>query len=214
MKLPNLGYLAMGQPLIEPDTTPPSARRNRGPILEALRHLLSERAVVLEIASGSGAHALHFAKEMPHLVWQPTDADATAVKAMLSWFTAANLPNLLAPLHLDVTAQHWPVTHADAIVAINMIHIAPWAATEGLFTGAGRLLKPGRILFLYGPFKEVDRETAPSNVAFDGSLKQRNPEWGLRNLAEVAARARDFGFEVVERLDMPANNLSIAFRRL
>lgn len=203
-------------PLTQPEdqnSFPPSALRNRDPILDVLRGLLSEPQKVLEIASGSGAHALHFATQMPHLTWQPTEAETAAVANLSKLQAGADLPNLLPPLHLDVTAPQWPATGADAIVAINMIHIAPWEATRGLLAGAEQILKQGGLLFLYGPFEEDDRVTAASNAAFDQSLKQRNPRWGLRNLSQVCALAQDFGLELVARFEMPANNLSVVFRR-
>ena len=125
----------------------------------------------------------------------------------------AGLPNLLPPIALDAAAPSWPVTHADAIVSINMIHIAPWSAAEGLMAGAERLLAPGAVLYLYGPFKEDGRHTAPSNAAFDASLRNSNREWGVRDLGEVAALAGRHGLDFEERVAMPANNLSVVFRR-
>ncbi|QPC88473.1 DUF938 domain-containing protein [Mesorhizobium sp. NBSH29] len=201
------------QALGSPDVFPPSAMRNRDPILGVLREFLPADARVLEIASGSGAHALHAAAQMPHWTWQPTEIDAVAVDALTVLQRDANLPNLLAPLLLDASKMNWPVSNADAIVAVNMIHIAPWTATKGLFCGATRLLECGGLLYLYGPFEEDDRETLPGNVAFNQSLKQRNPEWGLRNLSMLRGMAGDSGFEQIARIEMPANNLSVIFRR-
>jgi SAM-dependent methyltransferase len=187
--------------------------RNRDPILAVLRRVLPRAGTVLEIASGTGEHAVHFAAALPDLEWQPTDIDAIARASIAAHRDAARLPNLRPPLALDVTADEWPLPRADALVAINMIHIAPWPATEGLMAGAARLLPPGGILYLYGPYREAGVPTAPSNVAFDASLRARDPRWGLRDLAEVLALAAAHGFELVERVAMPANNLSVVLRR-
>ena len=189
----------------------PAVARNRDPIFAVLRRLLPPAGTVLEIASGTGEHAVHFAAGLPRVVWQPTDVDPDALRSIAAHRDAAGLPNLLAPIELDVTAPAWPVEGADAVVSINMIHIAPWAAAEGLMAGAARLLAPDGVLFLYGPFKE-DRHTAPSNAAFDESLRARNPDWGVRDLRDVEALARRYGFELAERVAMPANNLSVVFR--
>jgi hypothetical protein len=191
----------------------PAVARNRDPILAVLHRTLPGRGTVLEIASGSGEHAVHFAAALPQLTWQPTDADPDARDSIAAYRVAAHLPNLLAPLALDAAASAWPISQADAIVTINMIHIAPWAATEGLMAGAARLLAAGSVLYLYGPFRERGRHTAPSNAAFDESLRARNGEWGVRDLDEVAALADRHGLELDERVAMPANNLSVVFRR-
>jgi len=193
--------------------TSPAAMRNRAPILDILRRVLPERGLVLEVASGSGEHVAYFAAALPHLTWQPTDPDSEARASIEAYRAAARLPNLLPPLALDASASAWPVTQVDAIMAINMIHIAPWPAAEGLMAGAGRLLAPGHVLFLYGPFRERGRHTAPSNAAFDESLRARNREWGVRDLDEVAALAGWHGLTLDERVAMPANNLSVVFRR-
>jgi len=191
--------------------TSPAAARNRAPILDVLRRVLPARGLVLEIASGSGEHVVYFAAALAQLTWQPTDPDPEALTSIAAYRAAARLPNLLPPLALDASAPIWPVTHADAIVAINMIHIAPWAAAEGLMAGAERLMAP--VLVLYGPFREGGRHTAPSNAAFDESLRARNREWGVRDLDEVAALASRHGLMLHERIAMPANNLSVVFRR-
>lgn len=196
----------------------PAVARNREPILTVLRRVvpspsLPGRGLVLEIASGSGEHAVYFAAALPHLTWQPTDPDPDARESIAAYQAAAQLPNLLPPLALDATASRWPVTQADVIVAINMIHIAPWAAAEGLIAGAGRLLPAGGVLFLYGPFREHGQHTAPSNAAFDESLLARNREWGVRDLDDVVALASRHGLALEERVAMPANNLSVVFRR-
>ena len=193
--------------------TAPAVARNRDPILAVLREVLAAPGTVLEIASGSGEHAVHFASALPHLVWQPTDPDEHARRSIAAHAARAGLPNLLPPLALDAAAPVWPVTHADAVVSINMIHIAPWSAAEGLMAGAARLLAPGSPLYLYGPFREHGRHTAPSNAAFDESLKARDPAWGVRDLDEVAALASRHGLALSRTVAMPANNLSVVFRR-
>jgi Protein of unknown function (DUF938) len=198
--------------------TAPSVARNREPILAVLRRvvplpILPARRLVLEIASGSGEHAIYFAAALPHLTWQPSDPDPDARESIAAYLAATALPNVLPPLILDAAASNWPVTQADVIVAINMIHIAPWAATEGLMAGAERLLPVGGVLFLYGPFREHGQHTAPSNAAFDESLRARDREWGVRDLDEVAALASQHGLALEERVAMPANNLSVVFRR-
>jgi SAM-dependent methyltransferase len=193
--------------------TSPSVARNRDPILRVLRRVLPPTGQVLEIASGTGEHAVHFATALPHLTWQPTDRDEQALKSIAAHRTAADLPNLLAPLVLDAAAPDWPVEQADAIVAINMVHISPWRATQGLMAGAGRILPPGGVLFLYGAYKENGAHTASSNEAFDLDLRRRNPEWGVRDLESVADLAREHGLDLVERVQMPANNLGLVFRR-
>ena len=193
--------------------TAPAVARNRDPILAVLREVLAAPGTVLEIASGSGEHAVHFASALSHLVWQPTDPDAEARRSIAAHAARAQLPNLLPPLELDAAAAAWPVAHADAIVSINMIHIAPWSAAEGLMAGAARLLPPGSPLYLYGPYREHGRHTAPSNAAFDESLKARDPAWGVRDLDEVVALAERHGLALSRTVAMPANNLSVVFRR-
>jgi SAM-dependent methyltransferase len=193
--------------------TAPSVARNRGPILAVLRRILPQTGMVLEIAGGTGEHAVHFAGALPHLMWQSTDQDEGALSSIAAHRAASGLPNLLAPMRLDAAAPDWPVARADAVVAINMVHISPWQATLGLMAGAGRVLPPGGVLYLYGAYKENGAHTAPSNEAFDQDLKRRNPEWGLRDLEVVARFAADQGLELIERIPMPANNLSLVFRR-
>lgn len=194
--------------------TSPSTARNREPILQVLKARLPDRGLVLEIAAGAGEHALYVAAALPGVQWRPTDPDPEALASIAAWRDHARLPNLLEPLRLDAAQpKTWPVTKADAVVAINMIHIAPWAAALGLLSGAGRVLPVGGILYLYGPFIEADVETAPSNLAFDASLRQRNADWGIRRLVEVTAAAAAQGLTLVERIAMPANNLSVIFRK-
>jgi hypothetical protein len=203
------------------DRPPPAARsapstaRNREPILRVLQPRLPERGLVLEIAAGAGEHAVFCAAALPHLDWRPTDADPEALASIAAWREHAGLANLLPPLRLDASApvDGWPVREADAVVSINMIHISPWASTEGLMAGAGRLLPAGGQLFLYGPFVEPDVPTAPSNLAFDESLRMRNPAWGVRHLDKVAAIAAAHDLALLERIAMPANNLTLVFRK-
>ncbi len=156
----------------------PATARNREPILAVLRQILPAQGTVLEIASGTGEHVVYFAGALPHLLWQPSDPNPEARRSIAAHAAAAKLPNLLPPLELDASRAVWPVTRADAIVSINMIHIAPWAAAEGLMAGAGLLLAPGAPLYLYGPFRERERDIAPSNAAFDGESQGPRPRMG------------------------------------
>ncbi len=185
------------------------AQRNKDPILAVLRTLLPSTGTVLETNSGDGTHAAHFAAALAPLVWRPSDIDARALENL----NAITGDNLMAPLRLDVTAPEWPIDHADAIVSANMIHIAPWAACEGLGSGAARILPTGGVLFLYGPYFIDGRPTAPSNHAFDANLKQRNPEWGIRDLGAIDTAAESRGLERTNLIDMPANNFSVVYRK-
>ena len=176
-----------------------------------LQAVLPEAGTVLEIASGSGEHIVHFAQSLPHLDWQPSDPEPAALASIAAWSAEATLPNIAPPVMLDVISADWPIARADAILCINMIHIAPWAATLGLMAGAGQLLSVGAPLYLYGPFQEDSIPLAPSNAEFDASLKARDPAWGLRKLQEVAEVANANGLTLQERIAMPANNLSLIF---
>jgi SAM-dependent methyltransferase len=190
----------------------PATLRNREPILQVLRPRLPVEARVLEIASGAGQHAIFLAEALPQVRWQPSDPDADARASIAAWRAAAGLENVEAPLALDAAdPASWPAEPVDAVVCINMIHIAPWAAAEGLMAGAGRLLAAGGQLFLYGPFLEADVATAPSNLAFDESLRARDPAWGLRRLDDVVGLAGRHGLRLAERVAMPANNLIVRF---
>ena len=191
----------------------PATARNRDAILAVLRSVLPASGLVLEIASGSGEHVVHFARAFPGLTFQPSDPEDAALQSIAAWAQHSGLPNIRPPLMLDAMSAQWPVSTADAILCINMIHIAPWRASEGLFHGAARLLPAGAPLYLYGPYRRADVVTAPSNEAFDESLKARNEEWGLRDLETVAALARDSGFSEPQITEMPANNLSVVFRK-
>lgn len=190
-----------------------AADENKDDILPVLARALvgvPPGGLVLEVASGTGQHAAHFAARLHHLRWQPTDADPDALPSIAAWATDA--PNVLPPVLLDAAAAPWPVEGADAVVCANMIHIAPWSACLGLLAGAARVLPPGGVLFLYGPYR-LDGAIAPSNEAFDRSLRSRDPRWGVRDAAEVEAAARQAGLEPVERVAMAWDNLSLVLRR-
>jgi SAM-dependent methyltransferase len=193
--------------------TAPAPERNKGPILEVLRRVLPVRGLVLEVASGTGQHAVHFAGGRSCLTWQPSDPDPAMHASIAAWTAATAAVNVLPPLALDVRSSPWPVARADAVVCINMIHIAPWAAAVHLMEGAARILGPAAPLVLYGPYRRRGRHTAPSNEAFDADLRRRNPEWGLRDLECVAAQAAKSGFVLEDIVDMPANNLTLVLRR-
>ncbi|MDO8978001.1 MAG: DUF938 domain-containing protein [Afipia sp.] len=192
----------------------PATLRNRDAILAVLRGVLPTSGLVLEIASGSGEHIVHFAQAFPGLTFQPSDPEDVALQSIAAWTRDSGLSNVRPPVMLDALSNHWPVIAADAVLCINMIHIAPWQATEGLFHGAAKLLPGGAPLYLYGPYRRADVVTAPSNEAFDASLKARNEAWGLRDLETVAELARLVGFSAPTITEMPANNLSVVFRRL
>ena len=191
----------------------PAAARNRDPILEVLRRHLPAKGTVLEIASGSGEHAVHFAEALPGLVFQPSDPDPVARASIDDWASTSGRDNLRPALVLDATSQPWPIDRADAVVCLNMIHIAPWQAAVGLIAGAARLLPRDGVLYLYGPYRRTDRPTAPSNEAFDRDLRRRNAAWGVRDLEAVTSLAEAHGFTSPEVVEMPANNLSLVFRR-
>lgn len=197
----------------DPRRSAPHVARNAGPIADVLRGVLPERGFVLEMASGTGEHVLHFAREFPKLLWQPSDPDPAAVRSIEAWRIEAGLFNLLPAIPLDARAAEWPVARADAVLCINMVHISPWAASVGLMRGAGRLLEAGAPLYLYGAYRRAGIETAPSNKAFDESLRARDPDWGLRDLGDVVAEAGKNGFGLETLIEMPANNLSVIFRK-
>ena len=178
-----------------------------------LASVLPAHGLVLEIASGTGEHVVHFASAFPKLLWQPSDPDPAALRSVEAWRADAGLSNLLSPVSLDVRAATWPVAEVDAMLAINMIHISPWAATVGLMRGAGQLLRAGAPLYLYGAFRQQGVETAPSNEAFDANLRARDPEWGVRDLEAVVNEAAANGFKLESVVPMPANNLSVVLRK-
>ena len=189
-----------------------AAERNRGPILDILRQVLPAQAAVLEVASGSGQHAAHFAAAQAGWTWQPTEADAAALPAIAA--RCAGLANVRSPLLLDVLATPWPpaLGRYDAMVCANLLHIAPWPTCAALMAGAAAHLVPGGVLVLYGPYFVDGVTTAPGNLAFDADLRARDARWGLRRLAEVAGEARDAGLALEQRYEMPANNLTLVFR--
>ena len=191
----------------------PATARNREPILTVLREELPASGTVLEIASGTGEHVVYFGEAFPNLVWQPSDRDLDSLPSIRAWATEAQLNNVRPPLLLDASAADWPLETADAILCINMVHISPWEATEGLMRGAGYYLDPGAPLILYGPYRREGVPTAPSNEAFDESLKARDPRWGLRDVEDVAAEAAKNGLTMTRLVEMPANNLILVFRR-
>ena len=190
----------------------PATLRNRDPILAVLGRVLPARGVVLEVASGSGEHAIYFAESLPALTWQPSDPSAAARASIAAWAAQTGLRNVLPPVALDAAAA-WPVDASDAVVCINMVHIAPWEACVGLMRGAARVLSPGAPLVLYGPYRVAGAHTAPSNAAFDEDLRGRDPRWGVRDLEAVVAEAQAHGIAHVETVAMPANNLAVVFRR-
>jgi SAM-dependent methyltransferase len=192
----------------------PSAARNRDPIWAVLRPELPASGLVLEVASGSGEHAVHFARLAgPQVVFQPSDPDEEARASIDAWAATSGLSNILPALALDAAADAWPIARADVVVCINMLHIAPWASTVGLVRGAARVLPPGGLLFLYGPYRRGGGHTAASNAAFDADLRRRDPAWGVRDLEAVAALAAAAGFTAPGIAEMPANNLCLLFRR-
>jgi SAM-dependent methyltransferase len=189
----------------------PATERNRDVIAETLARLLPAEGLVLEVASGTGEHAVHFARLFPALTWQPSDPDPIALASINAWRADSNVPNMRPAMLLDASAD-WPIMQADAVVCINMTHISPWAATVGLLRNAARLLPPSAVLFIYGPYNQRDVPLAQSNAAFDASLRQQNAEWGLRYVDDIAEEAYKSGLHLDSVIDMPANNLSLIFR--
>ena len=192
----------------------PATVRNRDFILDVLRDVLPTTGAILEIASGSGEHVVHFARNLPSLVFQPSDPEPDALLSVAAWMKAAEVTNVRAPIVLDASRSLWPIASADGIICINMVHISPWDACVGLIRGAAAILPPGSPLYLYGPYKRKGFATAPSNEAFDRNLRDRNPIWGLRDLEAIAAIAQSAGFSIPDITEMPANNLSVLFRRM
>ena len=191
----------------------PAAERNQAPILEVLARELPQTGRVLEIASGTGQHVVRFAQSLPNLSWQPSDPDAGSRGSISQWIDFARLTNVSPPLALDVRQLPWPIAAVDAIVCINMVHVAPWAATPALFAGARQVLARDNLLFLYGPFRRGGQHTAQSNAKFDAGLRAHDPEWGLRDIEALAAVASDTGFALADVVAMPANNFSLIFRK-
>jgi hypothetical protein len=190
----------------------PAALRNREPIAEVLADWLPASGTVLEVASGTGEHVVHFAGRFPALEWQPSDIHPNALGSIRACRDEAGLPNIREPLAIDASSADWPIGRADAVLSINMVHISPWNSALGLISGAARILASGAALMLYGPWLNDDIPTAPSNLAFDADLKRRDPRWGLRRVEDFADSARK-SFNLVEIRPMPANNLMLLLRR-
>ena len=191
----------------------PAAERNRQPILDVLRRVLPPAGLVLEVASGTGEHAIFFSEHLPDLRWQPTDASSEALQSIGAWVDQTARKNLLPPLELDVRSPQWPVTKANALVCINMIHISPWETTEALFHGASKVLTAGSPLVTYGPYRLHGEHTAQSNEAFDQSLRSRNARWGVRDIDDLSELGGQTGFALQERVGMPANNMTLVWTR-
>jgi hypothetical protein len=187
--------------------------RNRDPILAVLREVLPADGLVLEIASGTGMHAVYFAPRLPRVEWQPSDSEDPAIMSIASWREAEPAANLRAPIKLDVVQSKWPLERADAIFVANMLHISPWICTIDLFAGAARTLASSAPLVIYGPFMMSGKHTAPSNEEFDRDLRGRNPRWGVRDLSDITHVAREHGFALERFVEMPANNLTLIFRK-
>ena len=191
----------------------PAAARNREPILAVLGRLLPESGVLLEIGAGTGEHAAFMAPRLPKIAWQPSDPDGEARASIDAWREHVRAANLRPALDLDAASDAWPIDQVDVVLAINVVHISPWATTLGLIAGAGRRLREGGILFLYGPYRIGGSHTAPSNDAFDASLRARDPRWGIRDLEVLCEEAAAHGLALRERVPMPANNFSLVFVR-
>lgn len=194
----------------------PSVARNKGPILDVLRPHLAPNMNVLEIASGTGEHGAHIMSNVEGLIWQPSDLSEEARASISAWAAHMDNVNFKAPVALDASSDQWPLEDGlmfDAVLCINMIHISPIEAAMGVVRGAGRILKPAGLLFFYGPFKRGGHHTAPSNEAFDESLKSRDPKWGVRELEDIVALAKTSGLRLESQIEMPANNMSLIFRR-
>ncbi len=189
----------------------PAPERNKGPILEVLRTVFTKPGTVVEVSSGTGQHAVHFATHLPHLRWQPTDRDPEHLASLAAWRAESGVDNLDEPLHLDVL-EPWPVSSAVGVLNCNMVHIAPWACTPALFRGAASILAASRPLVMYGPYLR-GADSAPSNLAFSENLKARDPSWGVRELDAVVAEAEVAGFRLERVVEMPANNLTVIYRR-
>ena len=190
----------------------PAASRNREPIAQVLGDWLPASGLVLEIASGTGEHAVFFAERFAKLEWQPSDVHTDALKSIAAWRATAGLPNVRGPLVIDASQSDWPIERAEAVLSINMVHISPWQSALGLLDGTARLLPTGGPLILYGPWLSDAIPAAPSNLEFDADLKRRDSEWGLRRVEEFAAAARERGLELIETRHMPANNLMLLLR--
>jgi SAM-dependent methyltransferase len=191
----------------------PSAERNKGPIAEVLAQVLPQSGLVLEVGSGTGEHAVHFARVMPHLTWQPSERDEACLRSISAWVAVEANAKVRQPLYLDVTDAQWPIAAADAVVCINMIHIAPWSVAQALLRGTSRILPTGGLLCLYGPYRVAGKHTSTSNRAFDAQLRAMNSEWGVRDLDAMSNEARALNVELERTFQMPANNLIAVFRK-
>jgi SAM-dependent methyltransferase len=191
----------------------PSAERNREPIARVLSQVLPQSGCVLEVGSGTGEHTIHFARVMPHLTWQPSERERDCLRSISAWAVVEAQANVLQPLYLDVADAQWPIANAEAIVSINMIHIAPWSVAQALLRGAKRILPRGGLLCLYGPYRVAGQHTSVSNREFDAQLRAMNSEWGVRDLDALANEARTFNIELARTCQMPANNLVVVFRK-
>ncbi|MEM8917817.1 MAG: DUF938 domain-containing protein [Pseudomonadota bacterium] len=191
----------------------PATLRNRDAIVAVLREILPASGTILEVASGTGEHAVYFGRAFPHLTFQPSDPDLENHRSIRAWTEREDLPNILPPLALDALHPEWDIAEPAAILCINMVHIAPWEASIGLFEKASRLLKPGAPFYLYGPYFQADEPPAEGNLAFERSLKSRNLQWGIRDVADMNALAAKTGFRRESLIDMPANNISLIYRR-
>ena len=191
----------------------PAALRNRDPIADLLRDVLPQKGTVLELASGSGEHVIHFANLFPGLVWQPSDPSPEARASIEDWVKTHSVINVLPPLEIDASQESWQIDRADAMIAINMVHISPWPATQGLMKGAGTLLPSGAPLILYGPYRREGQPLVQSNIEFHASLRARNPAWGIRLLEDVTDLAEQNGLTLTSVTEMPANNLCVVFTR-
>jgi len=211
--------VADGTPWIRAESGPedkkhaPAAQRNKDAILGVLRDILPHSGSVLEIASGTGEHIVHFAEQLDHLDWQPSDPHPQAVRSICAWRDEKQRDNIAAPLTIDTRKTPWPIRSADAVLCINMVHISPWEATVALFENAANLLKAGAPLYLYGPYFQSAVETAASNAAFHKNLQKRDSRWGLRDVSQMDQLAERSGFQLSQLIEMPANNISLIFRR-
>lgn len=200
-------------PVVGACRSAPAALRNREAIAEVLGEWLPESGLVLEIASGTGEHAVYFAERFPQLEWQPSDLHPDALESIAAWRAKAGRPNVRAPVIIDAASVEWPIDRADAVLSINMVHISPWASALGLIAGAADVLPGGGPLILYGPWLKDDIATVESNLAFDRDLRGRDPEWGLRRVEDFVAAAAEHGLGLDQIRSMPANNLMLLFRR-
>jgi SAM-dependent methyltransferase len=207
MRLENLNVSGDGR------LASPSAARNKEPIAEVLAQVLPQSALVLEVGSGTGEHVVHFARVMPHLTWQPSEQDKDCLRSISAWAAVEAQANVRQPLPLDVTDERWPIAFADAVISINMIHIAPWSVAQALLRGASRILSPDGRLCLYGPYLVAGEHTSASNRAFDAQLRATNSDWGVRDLDAIANEARAFDIELERTFHMPANNLVAVYRK-